>query len=176
MSKDDKKAEYTPTENVAANNVAADNAAADVAAEAKPAKRRLPLSKGAIIGLSAAGVAVILGAGFTGAAIAEGFDHNRDRGEHSQFDGDRDHNGRGGHDQMGQNGQNGQMPGGPLGQTGQTGPYGQFVDPDPNDNDGPGTGVAPQGTTPKQGTAPQAPSGAPQAQGFSAPNGFTRGS
>ena len=105
MSKDDKKAEFTPADNVAANNVADETAATDGAAEARPAKSRLPLR-----------------------------------------------------------------------QTVQTGPNAQFVDPDPNDNDGPGTGVAPQGTTPKQGTVPQAPSGAPQAQGFSAPNGFTRGS
>ena len=138
MSKDDKKAEHTP-----ANNVAA---------EEKPAKRRLPLSKGAIIGLSAAGVAVILGSGFSGAAIAAGIDHNGHRGgDHSQFDGGRD-GGRDGH--KGPQGQNGQQ------LPGQTGQGGQFVDPDPNDSDGPGTGVppkgAPQGVAP-QGTAPTAP-------------------
>ena len=173
MSKDDKKRDYTPAENVAANNVADETTATNVAAEEKTTKSRLPLSKKAIIGLSAAGVAVILGAGFTGAAIAEGIDHGVRGGEHSQIDGGRGgHEGRGGHDgqmgQKGQMGQNGQMPGG---QQGQMGPNGQFVDPDPNDNDGPGTGVAPQGGT---GVAPQAPTGTPQAQG--APNGFTRGS
>jgi hypothetical protein len=149
MSKDDKKAEFTPADNVAAN---------DVATEEAPVKRRLPLSKGAIIGLSAAGVAVILGAGFTGAAIADAFDHKGGRpGEHSQFDGgrggDRDgHNGSQG--QFGPQGQGGQqLPGQPM--PGQVGPNGQFVDPDPNDNDGPGTGIAPKGAP--QGVAPTAP-------------------
>jgi hypothetical protein len=171
MSKDNKKTEYTPVDNVAANNVADVTAAADVAAEAKSAKRRLPLSKGAIIGLSAAGVAVILGAGFTGAAIAAGIDHGGHRGgDHSQFEGGRQgQNGQKGHQglngqqlpgQPGQLGQNGQqLPG----QPGQPGQGGQFVDPDPNDNDGPGTGIAPKGApqggtgVAPQGTAPVAP-------------------
>jgi Zn-dependent alcohol dehydrogenase len=145
MSKDDKKAEYTPSENVAANNVAAENAVTDVAADVKPAKSRNPLSKGAIIGLSAAGVAVILGAGFTGAAIANGVDHGPRDGQHSQFDGAHDGQQGGKRGPQGQNGQ--QLPG-------QPGQKGQFVDPDPNDNDGPGTGVAPQGVAP---TAPAVP-------------------
>lgn len=147
MSKDDKKAEYTPADNVAANNVADETVATDVAAEAKQAKSRNPLSKGAIIGLSAAGVAVILGAGFTGAAIANGSDHAPRGAEHSQFDGGqpggRDGGKRDGHS----DGHRDDM-GGVKGQTGQTGPNGQFVDPDPNDNDGPGTGVLPQGPAP----------------------------
>lgn len=144
MSKDDKKAEYTPADNVAANNVADENAVADVAAQAKPTKSRNSLSKGAIIGLSAAGVAVILGAGFTGAAIANGADHGPRGGEHSQFDGGQQ--GGKGFDRDGDGPRGGQQ--GPKGQ------QGQFVDPDPNDSDGPGTGVAPQGVTP---TAPATP-------------------
>lgn len=139
MSKDDKKAEYTPADNVAANKVAAETVATDVASDAKPAKSRASLSKGAIIGLSAAGVAVILGAGFTGAAIANGSDHAPRGAEHSQFDGGQ----QGGRDGGKRDGHRDDM-GGVKGQTGQTGPNGQFVDPDPNDNDGPGTGVAPQ--------------------------------
>ncbi len=179
MSKDDKKAEYTPTENVAAT---------DVAAEETVAKRRLPLSKTAIIGLSAAGVAVILGAGFTGAAIANAdhrgpdFSHSQQGGQFGQ-QGGRDGQRDGKHGQLGQQGQNGQQgQPGIQGQTGPTSPNGQFVDPDPNDNDGPGTGVAPQGVAPAapQGnngsSAPQVPGAAPQAQGFSAPNGFAHGS
>ena len=151
MSKDDKKAEYTPTENVAATNVAT---------EESVAKPRIPLSKAAIIGLSAAGVAVILGAGFTGAAIANA-DHRGPDFSHSQNDGpgrdgQRDHDGPGGkHGQFGQPG----MPGAP----GQGMPNGQFVDPDPNDNDGPGTGMPPQGGVAPQGVQPQGVTPAPTA-------------
>jgi hypothetical protein len=171
MSKDDKKRDHTPAENVAAKKVAAETETVAVATEAKPVTSRRQLSKGAIIGLSAAGVAVILGAGFTGAAIANA-DHGPRGAEHSQIDGPQgQRDGKRGHDggQLpGQNGPQGQLPG----------QQGQFVDPDPNDNDGPGTGVAPQGPAPKpgiQGSAPAAP-GAPQALGQGAPQGFTRGS
>jgi len=158
MSKDDKPTDYTPVKNVAAENVAADDATENVAAEKKAAKRSLSLSKGTIIGLSAAGVAVILGAGFAGAAIADashhgprGFDHSQVQGPQAGQQGPQGGQQGLGGKQHGPQGQQGQLPG-------QPGQGGQFVDPDPNDNDGPGTILPgkPGSVTPPS-TAPSAP-------------------
>jgi hypothetical protein len=179
MSKEDKK-EYTPAENVAAEDVATE----DVTAEATPkqAKPGITISRKSLIGISAAAVAVALGAGFGGAALAQTLDHNgRDfRGDHSQFDQNGGQMGQQG--RMGQMGGRGDHDGDGMGQMGQQGQMGQL----PGDQNGqlPVPGATPStgtGTVTPQNLPPAPPttqSGTPQALGAQnqAPHGFTRGS
>jgi hypothetical protein len=115
----DENAQQTPAVFTPSANAAAEAPAADAFTSSR-AKRRL--GTGAIIGISAAGLAVIAGSFGAGAAVATVASHN-DRGGFSQM-GDMAQGGRNQQGQMGQNGPQGQM--GQNGSQGQMGPDGQM--------------------------------------------------
>jgi hypothetical protein len=137
MPNNEKNAQQAPTEFTPTAG------AAEEVATPITSVRSKRLGTGAIIGISAAGLAVIAGSFGAGAAVATVASHN-DRGGFSQL-GDFAQGGP-----QGQQGQQGQLPqGGPQGQNGQVGPNGQQ-----------GGKRGPQGAP--NGTAP---SGAPTAPG-----------
>ena len=144
----DENAQQTPTEFTPSANAVAEAPAAEPFTSSR-AKRRL--GTGAIIGISAAGLAVIAGSFGAGAAVATVAAHN-DRGGFSQL---RDM-AEGGRNQQGQMGQNG--PQGQMGQNGQMGPNGQ------QGQTKRGPQGAPNGTAPN-GTAPSGAPAAPAAPG-----------
>jgi|GEM_PF-5577591 len=153
MPKNENNAEQAPKEFTPTPGAAAE----DVATPITSARSKRRLGTGAIIGISAAGLAVVAGSFGAGAAVATVASHN-DRGGFSQL-GDFAQGGpqgqKGQQGQQGQQGPQGQLPqGGQQGQNGQVGPNGQQ-----------GGKRGPQGAP--NGTAPNgtAPSGAPTAPG-----------
>ena len=160
----DKKPVYNPPTNDDASKAATKSASNSTRASAL-ASEKTKLSVGAIVGISAAGLALLVGASVAGSAIALAATHG-DR-PHSQqgaegMPGDGDRDGMKG--QGKEKGQGGQM--GKPGQMGEMGPGDGDRDRDggmPHQHDAEGNDLLPNGESP-DGQLPPAPNATPQAK------------